>query len=458
VTVPGFRVPGSRFRAPRSTFLVLCAVGLVLNSESIPAQTPQSPQAAQGPAPPVIYSAEVDSIIHPVSAQYMIDTITRADAANASLVVFTLRTPGGLVDATRDIVTKMIGAKTPIAVYVAPSGARAASAGFIITIAADIAAMAPGTHIGAAHPVGGGGAAMDETTSKKAAEDMAAYVRTIATARGRNSALAEQAVLQSKAFTEQEAATAAPALVDVVATSLDDLLKRIDGRTVTRFDGRSATLRTGQATVVSIAMTRRQRILSAIAHPNIAYILLSLGMLCLTIELWNPGAILPGVVGGLSLLLAFFALQVLPINYVGLLLMLFGLVLFALEIKVTSFGLLTIGGVISLILGSLMLIDSPAPELQLSLSLVLSVVLGFTAIAAFLVRLALKAQTAPAVTGVEGLIGETGRALEPIAPGRPGRVHVHGEIWNAIANDTIASGDRTTVTDVHGLTLTVRKE
>jgi membrane-bound serine protease (ClpP class) len=438
-------VNGTGFRVPGSTFLVLSAVALVLSCDAVSAQ-------------PVIYSADVDSIIHPVSAQYMIDTIARADAANAALVVFTLRTPGGLVDATRDIVTKMIAAKTPIAVYVAPSGARAASAGFIITIAADIAAMAPGTHIGAAHPVSGGGAAMDETTSKKAAEDMAAYVRTIAATRGRSSTLAEQAVLQSKAFTEQEALNATPPIVDVVATSLDDLLKQLDGRTIRRFDGRATMLRTASATVVPIAMTFRQRILSGIAHPNIAYMLLSLGMLCLTIELWSPGAILPGVVGGLSLLLAFFALQVLPINYVGLLLMLFGLVLFALEIKVTSFGLLTIGGIISLILGSLMLIDSPAPELQLSLSLILSVVLGFTAIAASLIRLAVKAQKIATVTGAEGLIGETGRAIDSIAPGATGRVQVHGEIWNAIATDAIAIGDRATVTHVHGLTLTVRKE
>jgi membrane-bound serine protease (ClpP class) len=428
-----------------SRLWVLGAAVLVLGSRFAAAQ-------------PLIYAAEVDSIIHPVSAQYMIDTISRADAANAALVVFTLRTPGGLVDATRDIVTKMIAAKTPIAVYVAPSGARAASAGFIITIAADVAAMAPGTHIGAAHPVAGGGAVMDETTSKKAAEDMAAYVRTIATARGRHATLAEQAVLQSKAFTEREAAAATPPLVDIVATSLEDLLTKIDGRMVRRFDGRSATIRTASASIVTIAMTRRQRILSAIAHPNIAYMLLSLGMLCLTIELWSPGAVLPGVVGGLSLLLAFFALQVLPINYVGLLLMLFGLVLFALEIKVTSYGLLTIGGIISLIFGSLMLIDSPAPELQLSLGLILSVVLGFTAIAAFLVRLALKAQKTAPVTGAEGLIGETGRAIEPIGAGATGRIQVHGEIWNAIATEAIASGDRATVTHVHGLTLTVRKE
>ena len=405
-----------------------------------------------------VYSAEVDSIIHPVSAQYMIETIDRADAANAALVVFTLRTPGGLVDATRDIVTKMIAAKTPIVVYVAPSGARAASAGFIITIAADVAAMAPGTHIGAAHPVAGGGAVMDETTSKKAAEDMAAYVRTIASKRGRNAQLAEQAVLQSKAFTEDEAAKATPPIIDVVATSFDDLLKKLDGRTLTRFDGRSATLRTAGATVVPIAMTRRQRILSAIAHPNIAYILLSLGTLGLTIELWSPGAVLPGVVGGLSLLLAFFALQVLPINFAGLLLMIFGLVLLALEIKVTSYGLLTVGGVISLIFGSLMLIDSPAPELQLSIPLVLSVVVGFTAIAVFLVRLALASQRAAPVTGVEGLVGEVGVALEPILPGTSGRVRVHGESWSAIASEPIAIGDRVRTAGVNGLTLTVRKE
>ena len=437
-----------------SRFWVLGAAVLVLGSRFAAQPAP----AAPGSSPALVYSAEVDSIIHPVSAQYMIETIDRADAANAALVVFTLRTPGGLVDSTRDIVSKMIAAKTPIAVYVAPSGARAASAGFIITIAADVAAMAPGTHIGAAHPVSGGGAVMDETSSKKAAEDMAAYVRTIAGKRGRNSQLAEQAVLQSKAFTEEEAVTAKPMVIDLVATSLDDLLKKLDGRTITRFDGRSETLRLARASVVPIRMTLRQRVLSAIAHPNIAYILLSLGTLGLTIELWNPGAVLPGVVGGLCLLLAFFALQLLPINVAGLLLMLFGLLLFALEIKITSYGLLTIGGVISLIFGSLMLIDSPAPELQVSLALVLSVVLGFTAIAAFLVRLAIRSQRAATVTGAEGLIGESGVALESIAAGSSGRVRVHGEIWSAYADEPIAIGDRVKTTNVDGLVLTVRKE
>jgi membrane-bound serine protease (ClpP class) len=265
-------------------------------------------------------------------------------------------------------------------------------------------------------------------------------------------------VMQSKAFTENEALKASPPLIDLIATDVGDLLKKLDGRTVSRFDGRTVTLRTAGARVVPIEMSLRQRILSAVAHPNIAYILLSLGMLGLTIELWNPGSILPGAVGGLSLLLAFFALQVLPVNYAGLLLMLFGLLLLALEIKVTSFGLLTVGGLLSLIFGSMMLIDSPAPELQISLSVVLSVVLGFTAIATFLIRLALAAHRAVPVTGTDGLINEVGEALTELEPGRAGSVRAHGEIWSAMATEPIARGDRVRVTHIDGLTLTVRKE
>jgi membrane-bound serine protease (ClpP class) len=412
--------------------------------------------SAQKAAP--VISAEIESIIHPVSAEFMVEVMSRADADHACLVVFTLRTPGGLLDSTRQIVTHMLAAKTPVVIFVAPSGSRAASAGFILTIAADVAAMAPGTHIGAAHPVAGNGQPMDQEMSKKAGEDAAAYARTLASGRHRNTELAEQAVMQSKAFTENESLNAKPPLIDLIASDMPDLLKKLDGRLVTRFDGSSVTLHTASAPVTTMAMTLRQRILSSVAHPNIAYILMSLGMLGLTIELWSPGAILPGVVGGLSLLLAFFALQVLPVNYTGLLLMLFGLALLALEIKVTSFGLLTIGGVVSLIFGSMMLIDSPAPELRLSVSLVVSVVLGFTAIAVFLVRLALKSQRTPAVTGVEGMLNETGDALTPIQPGHPGTVLVHGEVWRAVSHGHIARGDRVRVAHIDGLTLTVRKE
>jgi membrane-bound serine protease (ClpP class) len=413
------------------------------------------------PAPagaPVVYAAAVDSIIHPVSAEFMTSTIEAADQANAHLVLFTLNTPGGLVDSTRDIVTRMLAARTPVVVFVGPAGARAASAGFILTIAADAAAMAPGTHIGAAHPVAGGGRALDETASKKAAQDVAAYTRSLATRRQRNVPLAEQAVNDSRAFTEQEAVSASPPLVDLIASDVGDLLQKLDGRIVTRFDGSTTTLRTANPRIVSIAMTWRQRILSAIAHPNIAYMLLSLGMLGLTIELWSPGAIIPGVVGGVALLLAFFALRLLPVNYAGLLLIVLGLALLGLEIKVTSYGLLTVGGAVSLIFGSMILVDSTSPGLRLSLRLVIPVVVAFVAMAVLLVRLGLAAQRQSPVTGAEAMIGQTGRALTPIEPGRIGQVAVHGEIWQARTADRIAANDPVRIVEMDGLILSVHKE
>jgi membrane-bound serine protease (ClpP class) len=415
-------------------------------------------QSLAGPSPPVVYSAEVDSIIHPVSAGYMIETMDRADRAGAALVVFTLRTPGGLVDSTRDIITHMLAGKTPVAIFIGPSGARAASAGFLLTIAADVAAMAPGTNIGAAHPVAGTGQTMDETAAKKAAADLAAYARTLANKRHRNVALAEEAVNNSRAFTEEEAQNASPPLIDLVVSGIPELLQRLDGRTVTRFNGETITLKTAGAQLVPIEMTLRQRALSAIAHPEVAFILMTLGTLGLTIELWSPGAVLPGVAGGLCLLLAFFAFQILPVNYAGLLLMLFGLLLLMLEVKITSYGLLTAGGLASLLFGSMILMDSSVPELQLSLRLVLPVVVGLASIVVFLVRLALASQRRQPVTGVAGMIGELGYALTPIEPEKPGRVATHGEIWRAIAHEPIAEGDRLRITHVDGLTLTVRKE
>jgi membrane-bound serine protease (ClpP class) len=388
----------------------------------------------------------------------MIDSLERADRAGAQLVVFTLRPPGGLLESTRAIVSSMVAAKTPVAIFVSPSGARAASAGFILTIAADVAAMSPGTHIGAAHPVDGGGAKMDETTAKKATEDTAAYVRTLAARRHRNVDLAAQAVTESRAFTEGEAAGAVPPLIDVVAKDMSDLLAQLDGRTVTRFDGTSVVLKTRDAHIIPVEMTLRQRILSGVAHPNVAYLLLTLGTLAVTIELWSPGAILPGVVGGVSLLLAFFALSVLPVNYAGLMLVLFGLALLALEIKVTSFGLLTAGGIVSLIFGSMILMDSTLPELQLSLTAVLPVVLGFAAVAMLLARLAVAAQRQQPVTGQAAMIGEPGEALTAIAPDLAGQVATHGEIWNATSGELIPKGARVRVTGVDRLTLVVRRD
>ena len=409
------------------------------------------------PPPPLVYAADVDSIIHPVSAGYMIETMDRADRAGATLIVFTLRTPGGLVDSTRNIVTHMLAARTPVVIFIAPSGARAASAGFLLTIAADVAAMAPGTHIGAANPVAGSGEQMNETMAKKVSADVAAYAQTLASGRHRNVTLAEQAVTDSRAFTENEALTASPPLVDLIAPDVPELLRRLDGRAVTRFDGTTLVLRTAGAQVVPIEMNWRQRLLSAIAHPNVAYLLLSLGTLGLTIELWSPGAVLPGVAGGLCLLLAFFALQILPVNYAGLLLILFGLSLLVLEVKVSSYGLLTAGGLASLLFGSTILMDSSLPELQVSLRLVLPIVFGVAGIAVFLARMGITAQRQRPVTGVAGMIGEAGRALTAIEPGGIGRVATHGEIWTATATEPIAEGDSVLVTRVDGLTLTIRK-
>jgi membrane-bound serine protease (ClpP class) len=442
---------------PRLVRSIAGCLTLSLGSAALAALQPGAPPE-RADAAAVVYAADVDSVIHPVSAEYMTETIDLADRDAARLVVFTLRTPGGLVDSTRTIVTRMIAAKTPVAVFVGPSGARAASAGFFLTIAADVAAMAPGTHIGAAHPVAAGGEKIDETMARKLAEDVAAYARTLATNRHRNATLAGLAVTESRAFTEEEAVRASPPLIDLVAVDVPDLLRKLDGRTVTRFDGSTLVLKTAGARVIPVSMSLRQRVLSAIAHPDVAYLLLSLGTLGLTIELWSPGAVLPGVAGGLCLLLAFFALQLLPVNYAGLLLILFGLVLLAFEIKVPSYGLLTVGGLASLIFGSMILIDSPVPELRLSLRIVLPVVVGFTAIAMFLVRLGLSSQRRPAVTGSTGMIGEVGRALTAIGPGSSGRVATHGEIWQASSTEPIPEGARVRVTSVDGLMLAVRQD
>jgi membrane-bound serine protease (ClpP class) len=416
--------------------------------------------AAVPPEPaeaPLVLTADVDAIIHPVSAEYMVATIDRADAAGAALVVFTLRTPGGLVDSTRTIITRMITAKTPVVVFIAPSGARAASAGFLLTIAADVAAMAPGTAVGAAHPVSGDGQPVDQTVAKKAASDVAAYARSLATQRKRNVSLAEQAVLESRAFTDGEALKADPPLIDLTARDLADLLAQLEGRTITRFDGSQATLHTANARLEHVQMTWRQRVLSAVAHPQVAYLLFTLGTLGLTIELWNPGSVLPGVVGGLALLLAFFAFQILPVNYAGLALILFGLLLLVLEVKVASFGLLAIGGLVSLVFGSLMLFDAPVPELRLALGFVLPLMFGFAAVVLFLVKLAVDAQRRRASTGQAGMIAERGRALTAIPAGGTGRVATHGEIWSATSHEAIAVDEQVEVLAVDGLTLRVKR-
>ena len=411
------------------------------------------PQAVSTDAPAVIV-AEFDGIIHPIAAEYLTGVIDDADRSNASLVVIVLRTPGGLLESTRTIVSRILTSRAAVVVFVGPSGARAASAGFVLTMAADVAAMAPGTHIGAAHPVSGTGQQMDETTAKKAAADTAAYVRSLAETRQRNVMLAEQAVLESRAFTDTEAAHAAPPLVDVIATDVNDLLRQLDGRRIKRFDGRSVTLHTRDADLRRVPMSRRQQLLGLIADPQIAYLLLTLGTLGLTIELFNPGAVVPGVAGGLSLLLAFFALQILSVDMSGVALILFGFGLVVLELKVPSFGALGIGGAISLLVGSLM-VTRTVPGVQVGLSVIVPVVLVLSVGVLLLGRLALAAQRQPPVMGAAALVGQPAVARTAFTPGAPGMVTVRGELWQARSDAPISAGLSVRITEVNGLTLTV---
>ena len=424
---------------------------IAFSAGTVPAQSPPGPLNS-------VIVVESDGIIHPISAEFFSEVITRADTTGARLVVLNLRTPGGLLDSTRTMVSRMIAARTPVAVFVGPAGGRAASAGFILTLAADVAAMAPGTHIGAAHPVSASGQENpDQTMSDKAASDTAAYARTLAEARGRNVALAAEAVLESRAFTDQEALKASPPLIDLVATDIDDLLAKLDGRRVTRFDGQVVTLEIKDAAIERMEMSRRQRLLSAIAHPQIAYLLLSLGMLGLVVELWNPGAIFPGVVGGICLLLAFFAFQVLPVNVAGILLIVLGIGLLVLEATVPSFGVLGIGGIVSLVAGAVM-VTSEVPGVSVNYRFIVPVALATGGAALLLGRLALKAQAQKAVTGAEGLIGQRGQALSALGPDEFGQVSVHGEIWRAQSTIPVGQGTRVRVTALDGLTLTVEPD
>ena len=405
----------------------------------------------------VVFVAEVDAAIHPISAEFMVSAIDRADTAGAAALVFVLRTPGGVLDSTRTIISRMIAARTPVIVYVAPSGARAASAGFLITIAADVAAMAPATHIGAAHPVSASGEAIDKTMGDKVASDVAAFARSLAQARQRNVTLAEEAVIKSRSFTEREALEASPPLVDLVAGSLDELVATLDGRTIRRFSGAQQTLHTAGARRESVEMTWRQRFLSTLAHPQIAYLLFTLGLLGLTVELWNPGSALPGITGGVCLLLAFLAFQVLPINVTGLLLIALGVGLLVLEIKFPTFGALGVGGVVSLVLGSIVLMGDTR-DLRVGLWLVVPAMLAFGVIFLFLGRLAVASQRQRPVSGAEGMLREAGRALTDLTPDRVGQVSVRGEIWSAIASAQVAAGSPVHVVRLRGLTLLVEPD
>ena len=401
---------------------------------------------------PVITVHQVEGIINPVVVEYMTDSIRRAEEVKAVAVIFQLDTPGGLVDSTREIVKALLNANVPTVVYVAPSGARAASAGTFITMAGHVAAMAPGTNIGAAHPVSGEGKDIEGDMRQKAENDLAAFARSIAEKRQRNAEWAEKAVRESVAATEVEARE--QRVIDVIAEDIPDLVKQLDGRQVTLVQG-TVTLHTAGATVRVQQMTWRQRLLAALSHPQIALMLLSLGSIGLLIELYNPGLIFPGVVGALALLLAFYSLQTLPINYTGLLLIALGMVMFILEIKVTSFGMLFLGGIVAMSLGALMLIDSPEEYLRIPVSTILFVVGTTAGLFLFVVGAAVRSVGRKPVSGRESLLGAIGTAKGRIDPA--GTVFVQGTLWSARSTVPIEAGATVRVVGVEGLRLTVEK-
>ena len=400
-----------------------------------------------------VFTIEVDAIINPATAKFIIDSIDEATQQNAQCLIIKLDTPGGLLESTRMIVKKELASTIPIIVYVSPSGARAASAGVFVTMAANIAAMAPGTHIGAAHPVTMGGEGKEsKTMTEKIVNDTVASIKNIAKTRGRNIDWAEKAVLKSVSITEDEAVKLN--VVDLIASDIPTLLDKIDGKVI-KFDGVTRTLHTKGIQPQSIRMSWRDRLLDIISNPTIAYILLMLGIYGIFFELSSPGAILPGVVGGIFLILAFYALQMLPVNYAGLALILFAIILFIAEIKVMSHGLLAIGGVISLFLGSMMLFQSPEAYMRVSLSVIIPAVVVSAAFFIFAITRAIHARLKKPTTGMEGLIGEVGIASTPIVP--EGKVSVHGEFWNAISDKNIEKGEKIQVIGVKNLRLQVKK-
>jgi membrane-bound serine protease (ClpP class) len=429
--------------------LVALAAAAAFSQQSSPAPSPASP--------PRIVEIDIDGVIHPVSAEFVDAGMKLAEEKNASLILIQLSTPGGLDTSMRQIIERIISSRIPVAVFVGPSGKRAASAGYYILLSADIAAMAPGTNTGAAHPVMMGGQ-MDETMKEKVGNDAAAYLRSLTGKRGRNPKLAETGVIESKSFTEQEALDGK--LIDLIAGSRDELIRKLDGREITRFNGGKTTLRLAGAVVEKFDPSFRQDFLSKILDPNIAFLLLILGVLGLYVEFSNPGMILPGAAGGICLILGLFALSLLPVNWAGAALLVLAAALFVLEAKFVSHGILGVSGVLAMILGAVMLVDSKLPGGSVALPVAVAVALPFGGITIFLLRLVVRARRSKVSTGDAGMIGEIGRvevALERSGGHgtATGKVFTHGELWSAVSEAPLAAGTMVRVKSLQGLTLHV---
>jgi len=421
-------------RALRSLSMALA--GILLLASSVSAQ---------------VLKIVVDDTIQPITDEYIGRAIAEAQRRQDQALIVEINTPGGLLESTRDIIEKIVASPVPVIVYVAPSGSRAASAGFFILESADVAAMAPGTNTGAAHPVTLGGGKMDDVMKEKIENDSAAFMRSFVSKRGRNVEVAESAVRQSKSWTDQEALS--QKLIDYVAPTEEDLFKQMQGKPVKRFDGQTVTLNLAGNQLHPFDMTLKEKILAYLMDPNVAFILLAVGALALYAEFNHPGAVVPGVVGVIFILLAIFALNLLPTRFAALVLLLASFVLFALEAKFATHGVLAVGGIVTLTLGGLLLVDAPIPQMRVHLWTALAVSIPLGVITVFLMNIALKARANKITTGPQGLIGEIGMAQTALSP--QGKVFVHGELWDAVSSANVPSGQMVVVRNVDGLQLSV---
>jgi membrane-bound serine protease (ClpP class) len=406
-----------------------------------------------GPLAARVIQVDVQGIIHPVTVEVVSSALAKAETEHADAVILRLSTPGGLLDSTRDIVELIFRSKVPVIAWVGPAGSRAASAGFFLLEACDIAAMSPGTNTGASHPVSSSGANLESVMNEKVENDTAALMRAIASHRGRNVDAAEKTVRASVSYTDSEALERH--LIDLVASDPATILQSLQGRQITRFDGRTQTLRFADASVEIFEPTLRQRILTVIADPNIALILLVLGALAVYAEFSIPGAVLPGVIGAILLLLGLTAMAMFPIAWLGAALAILGLIFFVAEAKFSTHGILTLGGAVALLLGTMFLIDSNDPALRIRFSMALAVTLPFALITTFLLSVAVRARRNKIVTGPEAMPGKTGVAIAELNP--TGRVLIQGEYWNAVATSRIAPEESVRVTGIDGLTLRVER-
>ena len=436
------------WKTPIVVFLALSTVVIGSRMRVVAADEPHSTSQ--------VLELKLHGVVEPILATYIDEGIADAERRQASLVLITMDTPGGLSDSMQDIVQHILASRVPVAVYVSPTGARGASAGFFILLSADIAAMAPGTHTGAASPVisiGGWQPQIDETMRKKILNDALAFLRSYVEKRGRNTTLAETAVTDAKAFTDKEALD--NKMIDLVAPTEQQLVRDLDGRTITRFDGSKVTLKLGNAAITEFQLSARQRFLARIVEPDIFFLMLILGVLGLYTEFTHPGMVAPGVVGGICIVLALYAMHILPVNIAGVFLILLALALFILEAKYTSHGVLLAGGVVSMLLGALFLIRSPLTQGGVSLSVAVAVTLPFAALTVFLMRLVLRSRKWKTSTGREEMIGLQGVVVSPMQNGTEGMVRVHGELWRAISSQPVPEGKPVRVVRMEGLKLYV---